>query len=58
MDCTDVGRVVRRTKDELGRTVVAGADVADVWLPGSALELSFLPPHRRQPPDKYGIAHM
>ena len=32
VDCTDVRRVVRRTKDELGRTVVAGADVADVGL--------------------------
>ena len=32
MDCTDVGRVVRRTKDELWRTIVAGADVADVGL--------------------------
>ena len=32
VDCTDVGRVVRRAKDELGRTVVAGADVADVGL--------------------------
>ena len=32
VDCTDVGRVVRRTKDELWRTVVAGADVADVGL--------------------------
>ena len=32
VDCTDVGRVVRRTKDELWRTIVAGADVADVGL--------------------------
>ena len=32
VDCTDVGRVVRRTKAELWRTIVAGADVADVGL--------------------------
>ena len=31
---TDVGRVVRRAKDELGRSVVPRADVADVGLAG------------------------
>ena len=32
---TDVGRIVCGTKDELGGTVIPGANVADIWLSGN-----------------------